>query len=110
MHAGEVLLTRKSGGVYTLPQASTTDVSKDKTARRPEKRRQAVLRKAAFFAMAKVMDEPVSLHVSHTAPNNVQVFSVVKKAKSQVLDSDVDGKYFNMENLPAGVSASYSMT
>ena len=48
--AGEVLLTRKSGGVYTLPQASTTDVSKDKTVRRPEKRRQAVLRKAAFFA------------------------------------------------------------
>eukprot|EP01048_Picozoa_sp_COSAG05_P000161 COSAG05_NODE_4_length_49189_cov_157.128784_24_plen_143_part_00 len=57
-------------------------------------------------SQAKVMDEPVSLHVSHTAPNNVQVFSVVKKAKSQVLDSDVDGKYFNMENLPAGVSNS----
>ena len=103
--ASEVLLTRKSGGVYTLPQADITAVSKDKSARRPEQRRQAVLAKAAFFAMAKVMNEPVKLQVSHTAPNNVQVFSVVK-AKSQVLDSEVDGQYFNMENLPAGVSDS----
>ena len=55
--------------------------------------------------MAKVMDEPVKLQVSHTAPNNVQVYNVIA-AKNQVLDSEVDGKYFSMENLPADVSVS----
>ena len=55
--------------------------------------------------MAKVMDEPVKWQVSHTAPNNVQVYNVIA-AKNQVLDSEVDGKYFSMENLPADVSVS----
>ena len=43
--------------------------------------------------------------MSHTAPNNVQVYNVIA-AKNQVLDSEVDGKYFSMENLPADVSVS----